>query len=274
MALSFHWVDLVNGRATNGGAICVNNRSSLSFYQGEITKCRSERDGGAIFFNSNAVLRTANASFLDNQAGSLGGAICVADGDLDADHVTVARNEAGEYGGGLHVCNRWHNLHSITQSTIVQNSAYSTGPFPQGGGIAESVRSTGEIYLEGTLIASNIAPINGFRWNNDVGASFSPASFANLIGSAWVNNGLTDGTRRNQVGTVFAPIAPMLSSLGYHGSGSSRNYIPNPNSPAIDAGQPRPIIASGFAPKDQRGQPRFSRGYADIGSVERQEFPR
>jgi hypothetical protein len=94
-----------------------------------------------------------------------------------------------------------------------------------------------------------------------------------LIGSAFGSNGLVDGDRGNQVGTVYFPIDPKLSALDYHGTRDSRNYIPNPSSPAIDGGQPRGNHVTGFYPRDQRGETRYVRGFADIGSVERQQFP-
>lgn len=272
--LNLHWVDLIRGHADYGGAASVTEESSLSFNHGEITKCSATKDGGAVYISSEGRFRSGIASYIANTSGGSGGAIFLDCEDTDLDRLTIANNVARESGGGVFFSRSLTGVHFWSALTITQNRANAVGTGIRGGGIA-SVGNGGVWNFNHCLVADNDSYWGAtYYWHDDFAGALQPSrANGNLIGCAWGPIGISNLVGLNQVGGIGSPIDPQLSSLDYHGSSHCRMFIPNPNSPAIDGGFHEGNVPSYLNPVDQRGLPTHVRGYRDVGSVERQQFP-
>ena len=184
--------------------------------------------GGALFVCSCTTAAITNSTFSGNTAASAGGAI------LDE--------------GGL----------TLTNVTISGNSASN------GGGILVDPGAPGTLSMRNTLIAGDTLSGSGGT-GPDVNGAIDPTSTNNLIAVGDGSTGLTSGAGGNRIGTVAAPITPLLGTVGNYG-GSTQTIPLLPGSPAIDAG----TTGTGIPTTDQRGKPRV--GAPDIGAFESQGF--
>ncbi len=105
----------------------------------------------------------------------------------------------------------------------------------------------------------------------DIFAAVTTGS-GNFIGTADLNlTGIADGTNGNRIGTITAPLNPLLGPLQNNG-GPTFTRAPLTGSPVIDAGintvlpATDPITGNGVT--DQRGFLRIVNARVDIGAVE------
>src|SRR5262249_11735870 len=124
-----------------------------------------------------------------------------------------------------------------------------------GGGL--NVWPGATVTLTNTIVARNVARNGG----GDVLGALDKNSANNLIGDESGMTGINDGSQGNQVGTIQAPINPLLAPLGNYG-GPTWTMALLPGSPAIGGGK----SGSGVPTTDQRGQPRA--GHVDIGAFQ------
>jgi hypothetical protein len=233
----------VSGNTAGGGRGGVTNFSQAVGGRG------GDGLGGGIYNLGIATL--TNCTFFGNSAtGGSGGTSLDGTGGLGG---------TGQ-GGGM------NNNGTLTlgSCTVSANSAIAGGAGfgvdgdgqvggAQGGGILQN--NTGGNSLRNDLIAGNAATNNGL----DLVGAFTSQGF-NLIGKSDGSSGFTNGLNHDLVGTVAAPLDPMLGALQDNG-GPTATVALLSGSPAINAG-----TASGAPVKDQRGLAR--NGPPDIGAFE------
>lgn len=196
--LHLHLLSLVNGTGDRGGAI-YSTGATITASRCIISN-NAGVDGGGVFLND-SVLETTNSSFAHNTASGYGGAVfgeasSVTFGDnvrlerneasfggalyatgrsnlaLTGDDISLSRNTASTYGGGLYVHQSTAN---VTGKTELVGSAAQVG-----GAI---YTDNGSFLLSGdTLLSDNFARDEG-------GAFYSRISAFDIAGTAiWENN--------------------------------------------------------------------------------------
>ena len=186
---------------------------------------------------------------------------------------TISGNQASAQGGrGGGIYNNANAL-TLTNVTITGNSAYTCCSFENGQGIHnENVTN-----VRNTIIAGN-----GISTVPDVTGPFNSQGH-NLIGKATAGGdgsngdqtGFTNGVNGDKVGTLAAPIDPVLGVLGDNG-GPTATHKPLTGSPALDAGNDALArdASNNTLTRDQRGAGRFANatgpgtGTVDIGAFE------
>ncbi len=233
--------------ARDGGAI--SNNADLSISDSVFSANRAIQ-GGAIA--NNATLFIIGSTFSGNWAEFFGGAIISRASVSAIRNSTFSGNNAMRGGA---IFNEWI-IGSITNTTIALNHVYNE--LPGGGGI----------FNDGQILdfASNIVAANTEGVRPDI-SSYGVIGFTshNVIGIG-EGSGLTDGVNGNQVGSLAAPLDPLLGPLQDNG-GPTFTHALLAGSPAIDAGSNPAALAN-----DQRG-PGFSRvsgAQADVGAFELQ----
>jgi len=217
--------------------------------------------GGAIAKTGNCTLVISDV-VLNNNSGSAGGAIYIAEGTVNLLRSTLSSNTAlMGVGGAIRVletaiCNVTNTLitnnrsltsggggissagtTNVSNSTIVGNSA-SVG----GGIIRES--PGGSVSVKSTIIALNSTTTSG----PDGAGTFISAGF-NLIGKIDGTSGFTAST--DLKGTVASPLDPLLDPSGIQSNGGpTRTVALLGNSPAIDKGSSAGL--TGVLTTDQR----------------------
>jgi hypothetical protein len=223
--------------------------------------------GGIAAFGYLSLLRTA---IHGNSADSHGGGVMSQDGDLTIVNSTISGNTAGAIetslygdGGGVFIGKKSDPYAgepysaSIAHSTITANSSFGAGA-----GVFVQAESDTVVTLSHTIVAKNSEFVDDVA--GTVGAKYS------LIGQN-VGATITD-LGGNLIGSDFAPIDPLLSSLADHG-GPTLTHALLPGSLAIDAGDPSfnpadpdgDTMTSDAVLFDQRGIPfhRLSDGNGD-----------
>jgi hypothetical protein len=179
---------------------------------------------------------------------------------------------------------------TFTACTFSANSAGNGGPggpgYPSsgnggnggnGGGIYISAGAASAT-LDSDLIALNTTGSGGPAGTDnkpgsaglagsgpDTSGAFTSQGF-NLVGNAAGSTGLTNGAHSDIVGAAAAPVNPLLASLAENG-GDTLTMALLQGSPAIGAGD------DSLTGADQRGLPRNSGGYVDIGAFQLQVVP-
>jgi hypothetical protein len=210
--------------------------------------------GGGIVAEGTVIILASTIAGNRGEGGP-GGIAC--DGALSVMNSTIANNTAlGGFGAGG-IGAGVGNI-SISNSTITGN-VDASGAATRAGGISY----LGDVLkLNNTVVAQNFVTGGG---PSDVRARVSSGS-GNFIGSGdRFLVGITNGTNRNRVGTVGAPLDPKFEPLANNG-GPTLTRLPRPGSPLINAGV-NAVIATGIT-TDQRGFRRIKFGIVDIGAVE------
>ena len=257
-------------------------------------------DGGGVlaYEAAEAVLQGVNVS--GNVAGQNGAGVSAPPEGVNKTALTISNSTIADnrvtggavegLGGGIYVLGKL----SLVNSTVTGNSAESTGPVVQGGGVLLAIDPAGTEGSEGTVVNSTIA-------GNSVGTGGVGAGLAvynpepTLGGSAAlaVKNTIVAGNTGPGGAGDCAPVAMVTSdhnissdaSCMFTDAGSKQNANPllgalannggetdtmalQPGSPAIDAG-----TNSGCPATDQRGVPRPQGAACDIGAFELQPTP-
>ncbi len=218
--------------------------------------------GGGIFNDGNATLETSTISgnlcgkggsggealiqgLGDGAGGGNGGGIFNA-GSLAVTACTIAFNASGAGGSGGNSAN--------------VGSASSGGPGGQGGGIFSLSTNVTITVVRNTLVASNWFGLGGSGgmnrdYPNGFSGSFTQQTGAegtngfgpdlcgmvtsggyNLIGMSDGGSGLTNTLKWDQVGSIAAPIAPLIGGLQFN-DGFTPTHALLEGSPAIDQGK-------------------------------------
>jgi hypothetical protein len=187
---------------------------------------------------SQKLLTIINSSIVNNN----GGGILNFGPALNLTNVVIADNiNSNNYGGGIHTRTAIIN---INNSTIVHNSGF------EGGGIYSDVNNgASQIFLKNTIVANNVS-LNDAR--EDCKGPIT--SQGNNIISNTTGCGLTPTS-----GDRFG-VNPLISPSPVN---NPDLYILNPDSPAVDAGNP--LTCSSM---DERGIARPQGIACDIGAYE------
>ena len=239
---------IVTNPVTGNNSVSVSN---LTLSGGNGVGASFSGNGGGISNDLNQTLNVANCTFSGNTAASGAGAIRNA-GTLTVTNSTFFGNSAIS-GGAI----RSGGALAVANSTIFGNTA--TGGF--GGGI---LKGSGTWFsLSNSIVAGNSAPTGP-----DISGPVAGGGY-NLVGKGDGSTGLTHGTNGNQVGTIAAPLNPLLGALASNG-GPTKTLALLAGSPAIDTGDPAFAITN--TPYDQRGLGfvRKSSSAIDIGAYEAQ----
>jgi|GEM_PF-3282274 len=270
-----------NQAADDGGGI--RNDGTIAIINSTIANNTSigtsnTSGGGGLINTIGASATIVNSTFSGNTAKN-GGAIRN-DDTLSLINSTLSGNTASESGGGLvntvnptNPFNRASGGKStISNSTITKNTAGSQ----LGGGIA----NVGILTVSNSIIADNIGHDdikNVFNANGLTFTGINNSNGNNLIGNG---NGLSGFISGDIIGTINAPINPLLSPLQDNG-GATQTHKLLKGSPAINAGSNTNLALDIFdlngdgniteqIPFDQRGV-QFQRivdNTVDIGAYE------
>ncbi len=245
-------------------------------------------DGGAIFNAGNGTVNVTNSTisgnFVDGVGGfGLGGGIYNNNmGKVNVANSTLSGNTATgsvAFGGGIH---SGAGTVTITDSTLSGNTAdaEAAGTFAFGGGIF----STSPVLLKNSIVAGNTVRGGTLTRGADVynccGTHGIVSQGYNLIGKGDPTVDLADGVNHDLVGSVAAPLNPLLDPAGLQDNGGPTPTIALlAGSPAIDQGSAatdpatlRPIVTDqrGFTrPIDDSHTPNATGGDgSDIGAFE------
>jgi hypothetical protein len=277
----------------NGGGFADENGvGALVILNSTFVDNSAVNDGGGVFEGSTITTTIQDSTFTGNSTQANGGGIEILNGMLVLNNTIVAGNFAGpmNFVGG-----------TVTALQLTANgSGYKSTPTVQftnapgdttGTGAAATATVVGGQVTELTITnpgtGYTLPPLISF-----VGGS--PAVFATatsmIVGGApdilatvmtgsgnfiGINDGnlinLPNGTNGNLVGTILAPLNPLLGPLQNNG-GPTPTRAPLTGSPVIDAGintvLPTTDPITGKPLTDQRGFLRIVSARVDIGAVE------
>lgn len=211
---------------------------------------------GCTFSNNEAGLGNTGSSgagggvFLDSGTGSGTLTNCTFSGN-------IVRGDAGDLptqGGAIRINNG--GTYTITNCTITNNQNLTSGG---GGGLSVGAN----LKLRNSVIAGNTTSVAS-EGHDVAGNVLLAQAFNNLIGIG-VGSNLT-GQQGNQVGTLAAPIAPLLGPLQDNG-GPTHTHALLAGSPAIGGGTST-LPAPALPATDQRGAARIFGLAVDIGAYE------
>lgn len=265
------------------------------FYNGPLatlTECEFSRNLGGAIENSyitsrpdTGILRLRRTILRDNG----GPAIRALSGTVDLDGVTLVDNHATGSGGAI----------AMTHASALKavNTTF-TGNTADGSGGALFVEGTASATLAHTTFFGNAADANrdGFGAGGAIASTaVAPASSTVVTHSVFAGNtastlgpdgwiitpgacsGTADASGPNlfdlvdcTVTGVTPTIAPANLGPLQDNGGSTPTHLPVPGSPAIDAGQTGPCVAtdSTALDRDQRGRRRPAGPACDLGAVE------
>jgi hypothetical protein len=254
-----------NNSAQNVGGAVISRLRPITITDSTITGNHagnpeaefSGAGGGVGLYSCTASISGTTIS--SNTAGYIGGGVFNFDSNLTITNTTISGNSAIVNGGGFYTHYQSNDPVAIRHSTITGNSVATTG---SGGGIYNATGASIPSVVH-TIVAGNL---HGVSTRDDVDGSID-LQFS-LIGD---NTGATINNQGgNLIGTLAAPINPMLAPLADNG-GPTWTHSPLLGSQAINAGNTGAMAGSGGIPSfDQRGTPRTRvfGGRIDIGAVE------
>ena len=238
-----------NGSAGGVGASSCNltmTNTTVSQNTSKVDNTFMGYGGGLSLQGSDGLYKITNSSIIYNQ-GNTGGGI-YNEGKLYLINSTVSGNGVLSNGGGVY--NKGKTI--VRNSTITLNYALNSG---SGFGVEDG----SNVYISNSIIAGNKNPQNG---SPDIKGTVYSFGY-NIIGSTNGANilGFSFGNKLN--------INPLLAPLANNG-GPTPTHIPNPGSPAINAGSNGLAVDANAQPLtfDQRGYARINGGTVDIGAVE------
>ena len=172
-AINFNDLTLINGTATDGGAVRVTgtttilNLSDVSFTNNRATGTASSNGGGAILNSGSMINITGNSVYMGNTAtagsGSGGAILNSAGGTLRINGATFNGNSSSRAGGAIEDNANSGITNTISDSNFLNNDA---GASPGNGG-ALHVSGSSSYTFTGGMIDSNIAgKEGGGLWNN------------------------------------------------------------------------------------------------------------
>ncbi|MFN8622074.1 MAG: choice-of-anchor Q domain-containing protein [Chloroflexota bacterium] len=245
-----------------GGGMVVRGRATFieSTITGNSVSATTDGEGGAIHVDHGSVtftrsllasnLAQGTSSAVGGAIYSVGGRTALFDSTLSTNHASSPGSSVG--GGYVDVVNvAWPALR-LAGSTVTLND---------GGGLAGGLYSSGDIRIDGSIVADNVATsdrdcaFNGahsFVASYDlVGTNAGCTQFLNLQNGSWV-------------GTNASYLHANLSGLANHG-GPTKTHALLDGSAAIGTAGDAPCITA----RDQRGVKRPKGAACDMGAYER-----
>ncbi len=216
--------------------------------------------GGAGLFNE-GTLALSGCTVLSNFSRLQPGGGIENSGVLTVTGCTIAGNLT-EISGGAGILNTANGDLTLINCTIVRNTTVSLN---QSAGVG--IQNSGTAHVQSTVVALNTT--SGF--NRDLFGNFLSNGY-NFVGTSDGSTGFGNSDSHDQVGTIAAPIDPVIGDVRDNG-GSSATALPDAGSPLVDQG------SSGGEATDQIGLPRVIDDLvvanagggdgSDIGAVER-----
>lgn len=271
---TYGYTDEGDNIGSQGGALYVSPCCDIDVMIEDVTANRNEAQhsdglsaqGGFLHTSSAETTHVAihRSALLENHADGHGGALYSygAYSHVDVINTTLANNNAAQAGGALYFELSQPEFLTITHNTFIANSAEGNGAgalhYVNGSGVTLPIRHSVFSENSGALgsVCAQENEVTLTAFHSFIDAHTDYASCRTLE---------TEGT--NLIGTEAAPLDPQLSTLGLYG-GETPSYVPQQDSPLIDAGA---LPEIGDPDEDQRGETRPVNGLADIGSTERQE---
>lgn len=261
--------------STSGGAIYVNANAQIDITDSTVSN-NIAGFGGAIYLNNGASLMANSSTFSGNIATNAdpvgnrgGGMMFILVGSATFNDCTISGNKATGRSGGAILVSSFNSSLMLNNTTVAFNEAVDAGG-------AIMFTFPGQV---ATFFSSIIAKNTAAGSPNDITTqpTFNINGTNNLIG---VGDGLTIDPN-NLVGTIAAPIDPLLGPLANNGGPTFTHALLN-GSPAIDQGYN--VLGTTTLPNDQRGKNRtvdhpdvtgtlMNADGSDIGSFELQSPP-
>ena len=251
--VTLNGLSIVNGNVIGNGGGINHAAGTLNISNTTINNNTATQLGGGIYNGSTSVITNITNSTISNNRSTTfngGGIQNEFNSTLNITNSTISSNSATGNGGGIR--NFTGSTTTLNNVTIANNTASNNG-----GGIS----NTGTVNSKNTIIAQNTNATSP-----DVFGTFTDQG-SNLIGKSNGSTGFTNGVNGNIVGTIAAPVNPLLGALANNG-GSTQTHALSTGSPAINAGN-----NTGAPATDQRGaaRPPFGTGNGtnvDIGAYE------
>jgi hypothetical protein len=276
-----------------GGAI-YNRGGTVNVTNSTLTNNSTSIEAGAggAIYNRGGTVNVTNSTLNSNNGVDSGGGISNSGGTVNVTNSTLSNNST--IGGGGGISNSAGTL-NVTNSTLSNNSVTSfNGNFFGGGGGIYSISGTVNVtnstlsnnsggesggginnYNAQVQIRNSIIALNTASSGPDLSGTMTSQGH-NLIGKSDGSTGLTNGVNGDIVGTIAAPINPLLGPLANNG-GPTQTMALLPGSPAINAGDSAAITNPPFSGPpftDQRdtGFNRIVNATVDIGAFESRGF--
>lgn len=280
-SLQLKRVAIINNQSTDGGG--VHNASCHasvedSLFESNKAQNQDTGSGGAWYDSAyaydNISLKIIDTIFRHNKA-YIGGALFL--GSLTTmERVTIANNQAKNFGGGLYIDNYYSsqnsNLFLVTLSAneakdggaiYIPNTSRMAGNFltisgnkatNQGGGIHGK---EADVSIRGTILSDNVAVQGAQCFGKIVSKGY------NLLQS---NNDCSYTIAQSDITNQSANLAALADN-----GGSTLTMLPNVGSPVIDMipTSECKTQAGNVVSTDQRGKARPQGAKCDIGAVER-----
>lgn len=250
-----------NNAGTQQG-VGINNSASMFINQSTISTNTSTTSATGIFNNGSGNLRITNSTINGNTA------VAGAAGILISGTATLSMYNSTIYGNNVTVpSGNGGGIVSAGNVTIINSTICANTCLGTGGGC---LQTGGSFSVANSIIGNNTAAINP-----DVSGTFNagaPSYGYNLIGILGTAAGF-DGTN------IINPLINV--GLLTNNGGPTLTVMPNPGSPAINAGNdqititnftPIPQLFTPYGYQDQRGYKRFI-STVDIGAVEFNSVP-
>jgi hypothetical protein len=222
--VTFSGLTISNGQVpsgSSGGGILNNSTATVNIISSTLSGNSSAGFGvGGGIFNDTGTINVTNSTISGNSANFGGGIHNNNTGAINVTNSTISGNSAREGGGGM------FNF-AATGAINVTNSTISGNSGREGGGISNF--DTGPVRLRNSIVALNTA-----TFNPDVEGTMTSQGH-NLIGKSDGSTGFTNGVNGDIVGTIAAPINPLLAPLANNG-GPTQTMALLAGSPAFDAG--------------------------------------
>ncbi len=248
----------------DGGGVLID-RACVEIRGCSLTQNHAGQWGGGLYDEgSGPALTVVNTSIWENTAEAGGGLALVHDAVLT--NVTVARNSAASFSGGVHFAKDGGTA-TLSNCTITENTADSDrNNFGDGGGVYWPL---GTVRFENTVVSGNTdGTVSGAIYPDvRVNGGILTTGGGNLIGN---NNGVTGFTfgspnaNGDYAGSNALPLNPRLTAQP-----DLRPFYSFPPASLLTG---HGINASNTEPNDQRGKPRIAGGTIDIGAVEMSAF--
>jgi hypothetical protein len=246
-----------------GGGLSVSGSGGATLEDlevvGNVARYANAGDGGGAWVDGDVSI--SSSTFSDNDARRDGGGIAAEAGEIL--NSTIAGNEAGGNGGGIHASIQSGDTPvAIGSSTITGN--YANDGF--GGGVHAYSNAASAPYA---TLASSIVGDNFSADGKDVSADGSHSG----AGAIPATFSLIESSQPSIVPPASSNILdedPDLGPLADNG-GSTETMLPDPGSPAIDAGKAGGLALDqrGFArTQDQPAANATGSDATDIGAVE------
>ena len=246
-----------NSASTGGG---VYNRGTLTINYTTLGSNIASGNGGGIYNNGGTV--TIIDSYLISNQAQNGGAVYTSGGQLTLLRSAVRSSVISNFGGGVYAAG----------PTTITNATFSNNRAARGGGLYTAANTT---VLNATF-HENRADLGGAIYHQTATTSVKNTILTGSLDTAGASPSLNcDGPTltsegRNIVGdnscvpnpSTVGDLLATDAQLGVWFGSPLRGYIPAQSSPALD-------YAQGCPATDQRGYPRPLGAGCDVGAIER-----